>query len=151
MIWTVLRVFYQSLVWCVFCVELNIFFKYKSLKSLWQHCIKPCHQHSLSSCYWLDSGLSVVVRWFWRRRGFGEWFAGRMGSYAFNASLLLLASQKSPTLLFTKTTQPSRVPNPLFWQQMAMTVFYIIYRQYTSNYEAGANCLFALKLYCQDY
>ncbi len=29
---------------------------------------------------------------------FGEWFAGRVGSYAFKAILLLLASPKSPTL-----------------------------------------------------
>ncbi len=51
-----------------------------------------------SSHIWLASGLPVCGHVFWRRRGFGEWFAGRVGSYAFKASLLLLASLKLPTL-----------------------------------------------------
>ncbi len=57
------------------------------------------HQCHLSSCRWLASGLSVRSHMFWRRRGFGEWFGGRMGSYAFKASLLLLVSLKLSTLL----------------------------------------------------
>ncbi len=38
-----------------------------------------------------------VIMCFWRRRGFGEWFAARVGYYAFKAILLLLASLKSPS------------------------------------------------------
>ncbi len=54
------------------------------------------HWRRLSSCRRLACGH--VIR---RRRGFGQWFAGRVGSYAFKASLLLLTSPKSPTLPLT--------------------------------------------------
>ncbi len=53
------------------------------------------------SCRCLSSGLPVHVHVFWRRRGLGDWFAGRVRSYAFKASLLLLAPQKSATLPLT--------------------------------------------------
>ncbi len=55
------------------------------------------HQHRVSSCHWLASGLSV---WncVWRRCCFGEWFAVKVGSYSFKARMLLLASPKSPIL-----------------------------------------------------
>ncbi len=63
------------------------------------------HKHRLSLCRWLASGLPDYVHVFWRRRGFGEWFAGRVGFYAFTASLLLLTSTKSPTIPRTSLTQ----------------------------------------------
>ncbi len=58
-------------------------------------------QCRVSSFRCLSSGLPVHVHVFWRRRGFGDWFAGRMRSYAFKASLLLLAPPKSATLPLT--------------------------------------------------
>ncbi len=46
----------------------------------------------------LASGLLEHSHVFWRRRGFGDWFCWRVGSYAFKASLLLLTPLKSPAL-----------------------------------------------------
>ncbi len=43
------------------------------------------HQRRLSSYSLLASALPVQVHVFWGRCGFGEWFAGRMGSYVFKA------------------------------------------------------------------
>ncbi len=51
-----------------------------------------------------------------RRRGFGEWFAGRVGSYAFKASLLLLASPKSPSLPLTEAFISPYVKSKLYPQ-----------------------------------
>ncbi len=82
------------------------------------------HQHSLSSCYWLDSGLSVGGHVFWRRRGFGEWFAGRMGSYAFNASLLLLASQKRLSYSLLKLQNPPGFQTHFFDSKLPWQFFY---------------------------
>ncbi len=56
------------------------------------------YQHRLSSRRWLASGLPERVHVFLRMHGFGEWFAGRVRSYAFKASFLLLALLKLPTL-----------------------------------------------------
>ncbi len=107
------------------------------------------HQHSLSSCYWLDSGLSVGGHVFWRRRGFGEWFAGRMGSYAFNASLLLLASQKRLSYSLLKLQNPPGFQTHFFDSKLPWQFFIILQTLYIQLW-AGANRLFALKLYCQD-
>ncbi len=93
------------------------------------------HVYRLSSCCWLDSGLSVRGHVFWRRRVFREWFAGRVGSNAFKASLLLLASQKSPTLLLTHTNlQGSHThffDSKLPWQFCFLV---ILQTDYISNY-----------------
>ncbi len=64
------------------------------------------HECCLSLYHWLASGLSVRIHVFWRRRGFGERVAGKVGSYAFRDCLLLLASPKSPTLLSGETEDP---------------------------------------------
>jgi len=42
--------------------------------------------------------VTLCTHVFWRKRGFGEHFEARVGSYAFKASLRLLASPKLPTL-----------------------------------------------------
>ncbi len=52
---------------------------------------------------------------FWRRYGFGEWFAKRVGSCAFKASLVILASSNIvvyPTFkTFHKTSERIRISN----------------------------------------
>ncbi len=47
---------------------------------IWQCCIQPSTNIVSQVSFW-----SVCVHVFWRRRGFGEWFAGRVRSYAFKA------------------------------------------------------------------
>ncbi len=63
---------------------------------IWQH------WRHLSSRHWLASDLPVHIHVFWGGVAFESDYAGRVVSYAFKASLLLLASLKSPTLVLNQ-------------------------------------------------
>ncbi len=56
------------------------------------------HQHCLSSCRWLAFICLCVFMCFGGDIALKSDFGGRVGSYAIKASLILLASPKSPTL-----------------------------------------------------
>ncbi len=88
---------------------------YMRYEVIWQHCIQPSANTLTSSSRGCSLPFQKQHNVFWRRCGFGEWFARRVGSCAFKASLLLLASSNIvvyPTFkTFHKTSERIRISN----------------------------------------
>ncbi len=73
------------------------------------------HQRWLSLCRWLVSGLPVCVHVFWRSVALESDYAGRVGSCAFKAILISLASPKSPTLPLSCDDWHGEINTATFW------------------------------------